>query len=236
MVFNGDPAEQDAVSDINWWCSTDDVTYPLADKVRNYVFGLARTSSKIMRADRTWKHVSSNATTIPIAVKNIVAGQDNYTLATKHVKILRCRIVGKDGVKKTITARDRKRISDDLLNATGEPQFCDKVGSSLILIPTPDYSATEGLEIEYQPDSAVDIPTVDSTDWEPGFNGDFHRLPNLYAAEDYCTLFAPDRVGMIRTKIKEMEDDLEDYFASRDIDDEASLEVERTSKAASLLV
>jgi hypothetical protein len=235
MVFNGDVNEIDAVHDIDFWCSTNSTTYPIEDKVRNYIFGLARASTKIMKADRTWKHVSNNATTIPIAVKTVVAGQDNYTLASKHVKILRVRIKGKDGKFKTLTGIDRKRLSDDVLNASGEPEYCDKVGASLILVPAPDYGSTDGLEIEYQPSSAEDVPTIDSTDWEPGFNSDFHRLPNLYASEDYCALFNRERLPLVREKILEMEADIEDYFENRDIDDEPYLDVERTSNGPSLL-
>jgi hypothetical protein len=235
MVFNGDANEIDLVHDIDFWCSTNATTYSIEDKVRNFIFGLARASTKIMKADRTWKHVSNNATTIPIAVKDLIAGQDNYTLSSKHVKILRVRIKAKDGTMKTIVGKDRKRLSDDVLNASGEPITCDKLGASLILKPTPDYSAVEGLEIEYQPSSAEDVPTVDSTDWEPGFNEDFHRLPGLYASEDYCALFNRDRLPLIREKILEMEADIEDYFENRDIDDEPYLDVERTSAGPSLM-
>lgn len=236
MIFNGDINNQDAVSDIDFWCSTNNVTYPIADKVRNYIFGLARASAKIMKMDRTWKHVSSNLnTTVPIAVKNLVAGQDTYTLATKHVKILRVRIVDKHGNKKTLKGVDRIRQSDDTLNATGEPEFNDKIGYSLILTPTPDYSVTEGIEIEYQPSADQDVPTVDSTDWQPGFNSDFHRLPNLYAAKDYCSLFNRERLPIVMDAIKELEDDMEAYFESREIDNEASFEIQKTSKGVSLL-
>lgn len=235
MIYNGDPNHIDLVSDIDFWCSTNATTYAIEDKTRNFILGLARASTKIMKADRTWKHVSNNATSIPIATKNLVAGQDNYTLASKHVKILRVRIKGKDGKMKTITGIDRKRLSDDVLNATGEPEYCDKIGASLILVPAPDYSAVDGIEIEYQPSSAEDLPTIDSTDWEPGFNADFHRLPALYASEDYCTLFNRDRLPMIREKIMELEADIEDYFENRDIDDEPYLDVERTSNGPSLL-
>ncbi|UOF78918.1 hypothetical protein [Caudoviricetes sp.] len=234
MVFNGDTNKQDAVSDINFWCSTNDVTYPIEDKVRNYIFGLARASAKIMQMDRTWKHVSSNSTSIPIAVKNLVAGQDNYTLATKHVKILRVRIVGKDGKKKTLVGKDRISQSDDILNATGEPEFNDKIGYSVILTPTPDYSVTEGLEIEYQPSADQDVPTVLSTDWQPGFNSDFHRLPNLYASKDYCALFNRDRLPIVMDAIKELEADMEAYFESREIDNQASFEIDKTSRGIGL--
>jgi len=236
MVFNGDINKQDAISDINFWCSSNNVTYTLEEKVRNYIFALGRVSAKIMKMDRTWKHVSSNITsTIPVAVKSLVAGQSEYTLATKHVKILRVRIKGKNGVMKTLTAMDRIKQSDDILNSTGEPEFNDKLGYTIILTPTPDYSAAGGIEIEYQPSSDQDLPTISSTVWEPGFNPDFHRLPNLYAAKDYCSLFNRDRLSIILDEIKSMEDDMDAYFESRDIDDQPFFDVQRTSRGASLL-
>lgn len=235
MVFNGEANDQDIVSDINFWCSTDDVTYPIADKTRNSNFALARISSRIMRLDRGWKHVSSNLSTIPVAVKDIVAGQDNYSLETKHLKILRVRIVGKDGVKKTLTPKNRSTSSDDVLNATGEPTEYSKIGFSIMPFPVPDYSVTGGLEIEYQPGAAVDLFLVSDTDKEPGFNPDFHRLVSLYASFDYCSLHARDRLNAINENIKILEDQMDAYFESRDVDDEFAFDVQRTSKGPSLL-
>jgi hypothetical protein len=235
MIYNGDANSQDLISDINFWCSTNNTTYPIEDKTRNFIFGLARASAKIMKADTSWKHVSSNAETIPIAVKDLVAGQDNYTLASKHVKILRVRVKGPDGVFRTLVGKDRKALTDDELNEEGTPEFNDKLGYSLILKPTPNYSSTGGLEIEYQPNSAEDVPTIDSTDWEVGFNSDFERLPGLYASEDYCTLFNPDRLPVIRAKIADLEADIEAYFASRDIDAEPEFGLKKTSRGVSLL-
>lgn len=234
MVFNGDTNDQDAVSDIDFWCSTNDNTYPLKSKVRNYYFGLAKTSARIMRMDRTWKHVSDNLTTIPIALKDVAIGQDNVSLETKHLKILRVRIIGKDGKLKTLIPADRNSMSNDLLNAdAGEPTHYDKLGSSILPVPVSDY-ATQ-MEIEYQPGAAVDFPTINSTDWEPGFSSDFHRLPNLYASEDYCAIHARDRLKAIREQILILETLMDDYFEDRDIDHEPSFDVARTSKGASLL-
>jgi hypothetical protein len=233
MIYNGDANGQDLISDINFWCSTNDTTYTIEDKTRNFIFGLARVSAKIMKSDTTWKHISSNATTIPIAVKSFIAGQDNVTLQSKHVKILRVRVTGSDGIKKTLEPIDRNQATDEILNATGEPTHYDKLGYSIMPYPVPDYAGT--MEIEYQPGSAEDVPTVDSTDWEVGFNTDFERLPGLYASEDYCTLFNPDRLPVIRAKIADLEADIEEYFASRDIDHEPQLDLQKTSKATSLL-
>lgn len=234
MVFNGDANKQDAVSDIDFWCSTNRNTYPLSALVRNYSFGLARTSSRIMRCDRRWKHVSANLTTIPIATQSFDASQDNIPLETKHLKILRFRMTDRNGVLQTIKPVDRNSVPNDELNGTGDVLGYDKIGYSIMPLPVPDYGGT--CEIEYQPGAAVDLPTVASTDWEPGFNSDFHRLPNLYTSEDYCAIHARDRLPAIREKILELETLMDEYFENRDIDDEPYFEVERTSRGPSLLL
>lgn len=234
MIFNGDSDNQDLVSDIDYWCSTDSVTYPIADKVRNYAFGLAKTSSLIMRSDRRWKHVSSNLTSIPIAEYAFTAGQDNIPLETKHLKILRFRMSDRNGVMRTIEATDRSVEGNDILNESGDVESYDKIGPTIIPLPTPDYGGTA--EIEYQPGAAVDLPTVNSTDWEVGFNQDFERLPGLYTSEDYCAIHNQERLPIIRAKIAEMEGALIDFYSNRDVDDEPAFKVKKIgSKGVSLL-
>lgn len=235
MVFNSDSDEQDIVSDIDFWASTDDSTYPIAEKTRNSNFALSRVTAKIMRFDRTWKHASSNLTTIPIAVTDLLSGIDNYSLASSHLKILRVRFQGSDGVMRTLKPIDRSKVSDDLLNSSaGEPEYYDKLGSSIMPMPVPNYAATDGVEIEYQP--GADYFSVTDTTKEPGFNPDFHRLVSLYAARDYCALHAKDRLNVIDTEIQRIEDDMKAYFESRDIDDEPSFAVKKTSQGANLIV
>lgn len=235
MVFNNNADGQDLVSDMDFICSTNENTYPLADKLRNFIFGLAKTSSRIMRTDRTWKHVSSNVTKIPIAVADIAPGQDNYSLETKHLKILRVRMRGSDGIMRTLKPLDRNSASDEILNGSGEPTHYDKVGFSIMPYPVPNYGSTEGLEIEYQPGAAVDLPTLTSDDWEVGFNQDFERLPGLYASRIYCAIHARDRLKAIDEEIMAIEADMDAFFEGRDIDDEPSFDVKKTSRGVTLL-
>lgn len=234
MQFNNHPQKQDICSDIDFWASTDATTYPIEDKTRNANFGLSRVTSKIMQFDRTWKHVSSNATTIPLATTDLVAGLDNYSFASTHLKILRVRIKGPDGKFFTLKAIDRRKVSDDLLNATGTPENYDKIGYSLMPLPIPNYSAAAGIEIEYQP--GADYFDVTDEEKEPGFNPDFHRLVSLYAARDYCSLHNPSRLAIIDTEIQRMEADLKQFFESRDIDDEPAFQAKKSSRAIGLLL
>lgn len=232
MQFKSDANDQDLVSDIDFWCSTNNVTYPIADKVRNFVFGLGKVSARIMRSDRRWKHVSSNLTTIPIATQAFTAGQDNITLDTKHLKILRVRMTDRNGILRTVNPIDRNSASNDDLNESGDVKGYDKIGFSIMPYPVPDYGGT--IEIEYQPGSAVDIPTVTSTDWEVGFNQDFERLPGLYASETYCAIHNRERLPAIREQIAVLEQAIDDFYENRDIDDEPSFEVQKNSSGPGL--
>lgn len=234
MVFNGDAQKQDLISDIDFWCSTNNNTYSIQAKVRNFVFGLAKTSALIMKSDRRWKHVSGNVTSIPIAVKTFTAGQDNISLETKHLKILRVRMTDRNGILRTIKPVDRNSVTDEMLNGSGDIEGYDKIGFSIMPLPVPDYGGS--VEIEYQPGAAIDLPTIDSTDWEVGFNQDFERLPGLYASHMYCSLHARDRLPAINDQILSLETDIMDYYENRDIDDEPSFDVERTSRGPSLLL
>lgn len=235
MQFNDEANNFDICSDIDYWASTDDITYPLEDKARNSNFALSRITAKIMRFDRTWKHVSSNSTTIPIAVTDLTSGVDNYTFASTHLKVLRVRIKDQNGEWITLTAKDRRKISDDMLNSTGQPEVYDKLGSSIMPFPVPNYSQTGGLEIEYQPGAADDFFSPDDTTKEPGFNADFHRLVSLYAARDYCAIHNAERLRVIDSEIKILENDIEQFFESRDVDDEPKIEIKKSSRGVSLL-
>lgn len=225
--------------DMDFWCSTDSTTYPIEEKMRNMNFGLSRVTSKIMRFDRNWKHVSDNEEGIPIATQDLVAGQDNYSLETKHAKILRLRIVGRDGKWKTLEPIDRSKITDDLLtDESGEGEFYDKLGYSVMPLPVPDYSVEDGIEIEYQPTGEQFLQTgldAEGNTVEPGFNPDYHRLVSLEASEDYCAVFNRDRLPAIREAKTELYADLEQYYESRDIDDEASFSIQNNSRATGLL-
>lgn len=217
MVYNGDVDKQDCVSEINFWCSTDDQVFTIQDKTRLFNLAIAKTTRKILQADSGWKYVSDNSSTIPFIRTDLLAGQDNYTLQSSHIKLIRIRIKDKQGNYFTVKSRDRKDIPDDALDGSGQPRYVDKVGSSLIFYPAPDYSAQAGIEVECQPSSTEDAFTVADTTKEPGFNPDFHRLPCLYVAGDYCALNNKDRLPLIETRIKEMEEDLRQYYNARDI-------------------
>lgn len=234
MIFNGDPNKQDIVSDADFWAGTDEYTFPLVDKVRSANFALDRVTAQIMRFDRRWKWDDSNRADLPVAVRSIVAGQDNYTLEIDHLKILRVRIKNKNGEWRTLQPKDRRTVSDELLSESGQPFAYDKLGRSIFPLPVPDYSAEDGLEIEFQ--RGADYFVLEDGDREPGFASQFHRLVSLYMAEDFLLMGdMAQRLTRVQQKIQIMEAELQQFYEQRDIDDEPRFNVKKSKTAIGLL-
>lgn len=214
MQFKDHPQQQDLCSDADYWASTNINTYTITMKVRNANFGLSEATRKITKADKSWKHISTNSDTIPIDVTDLVANVPDYSLSSKHVKISRVRIKNKQGVFVTLNTVTEEELTDEDLNTTGVPTKAVLVGGSVLLYPMPDYGQDEGVELTYQPWSN-DYFTVDDDVKEPGFNPDFHRLISLYMARDYCAIFNPKRLALIMDQINRMETDIENHFEER---------------------
>jgi hypothetical protein len=148
-----------------------------------------------------------------------------------HLKIRRLRVKDKNGEYKTLKPIDRRDADDDLLNATGEPEFYDKDGMSIVLLPLNDYSATDGMELEFQR-GAVYFLTTDTTK-QPGFATPYHRLVSLYPAQDWLLANATrqnpltHRINLVNAYIKELETDLEDHYLNRDTDEAPTLKFRR---------
>lgn len=229
MQFNGHPQKFDIVSECDDWAGTDSETYPIEAKTRSANLALDRIITLIMKSDATWKWGDANNTDLPIAVTDLIGGQDNYAFMDKHLKVVRVRIKGKDGKWVTLIARDRKALSDAILNASGNPKFTDKLENSIFLYPVPDYSMEGGLEIEYQRGS--NYFTTSDTIKEPGFASNLHRLVPLFMARDYLAKNElTSRLTVVNAEIKDILKDTEDQYSDRDIDHEDRIAVKKSNR------
>mgnify|MGYP001571696632 CR=1 FL=1 len=204
MIFNGETNELDLVHDVRYLCgllSDDTIRYPLKDITRNCNFAVDKVVSLIFRSDSRWQWDDINNTDLPIGTTNLVSGQVDYAIATTHLKIHKVRIKDSSGNWVSLTSVDRGELTDGQLTATaGDPKRYDKVGNSIYLYPTPNYSSSNGLEVQFQRGGSYFIYT--DTTKEPGFASQFHRLISLYAALDYCeTNQIIGKVNMIKAKI-----------------------------------
>jgi len=209
------------VSDIKFWCSipsTDTTTYPIEDLVLNANFALDRATNLILRSDARWKWDDTNRSDLSIGTQSIVSGQQDYSITVSHLKILKLRIKDSAGNWISISPTSRNELTDAQIVATGTPTQYEKIGNSVFLFPTPNYSSTDGLEIQFQ--RGASYFTISDTTKQPGFASDFHRLVSLYASLDYLTVNGMiQRATMVQNRITAMEQELLERYSQRSGDE-----------------
>lgn len=223
MEFNDTINEQGLYQDALYLTGANSTTFTIKDFTRFSNEAQNRAVSLIQENDRKWKWADSNNGTRDIGVTNIVSGQDNYTMEVYHLKIKEVRVLDKNGEWKTLTPKDRRLMTDTEKNASGNPVSYDVDGNSLMLYPTPDYSATAGLEIHYQ--GQPDKFNISDTTKKPGFCPLFHRLVSLYSSLDWLngnsTAQNPmtHKINNVEILIDKMEYSLIEHYRSRDEDE-----------------
>lgn len=227
MQFNNHSSSFDIVSDARYWCGADSVDYPTADLTRNANLAMDRIVALIMASDQKWEWDDANNTDLPLAVTDLVASQSDYSLAVTHLKVLRVRIKNSAGEWVSLDPVDRRDLTDSELTAdAGEVKKYDKIGNSIFLYPAPNYSSTDGFEVQFQ--RGASYFTTSDTTKTPGFASQFHRLVSLHAAKDFCALNGLDkRLNIILKEIATMESNLVDFYSERNRDEEQSFKTRR---------
>lgn len=185
---------------------------------------LERITVLIREAQGRWQWEDGNNTDFPIATAALVADQQDYALdGTSHFRIERVEVQDSAGNWTKLTPFDQVDIYDqaltDFLADTGLPQYYDKLGNSLFLYPTPDYSQAASLKLYFErgPSYFLSSDTIKT----PGFNPLFHRLIPMWASYDYD--HTRDGAKELREEIAVMESDLTEFYARRDRDEHTRL-------------
>lgn len=207
---------------------SDTDNFPFSKFIRSANFALDAILRKIQKIDGRWQYADSNDTTLGIAVTDLVAGQEEYSLDDAYLKVRRIRIKNEQGDYVTIPAKDRRDLTDSELDGSGMPEGYDKMGRSIMPFPVPAHSADEGVEITFQKGS--NYFTVADTDKEPGVDSVFHRYVSLYPAREYALKYAPKRLKAIDAQIKELDAEVVDHFNNRDTDEAPVLTLEETTE------
>jgi hypothetical protein len=189
--------------------------------------------SKILRADGRWEWDDDNYATLPVATTNVVADQADYNIASDDfLNLNRLEIKDSSGTWTflyPISYEDKKGVAmTEWAKTNGTPQYYDKVGNSVILYPTPNYSSTSGLKSYYQ--RVASYFTSDDTTKEPGFSPLFHRLLSIGAAIDYCVANGLNNKLAVLTNQKiTMENALIEYYSSRSKDEQPKIKLYKES-------
>lgn len=229
---------QGLVDDIDFLLGTNTSSYPIADKTRNINNRLDEVVSLIMRADGQWEFDDNNQTDLPVATTDIVNGQDNYEIAAgSFLDVIRVEMLQPNGRAIQLTPIDyqdrRGQAMTEIAHTNGIPQYYDKVGNSLILYPTSNYSYTAGLKVYFKR-NAVLFTTADTTE-EPGFNRQYHRLLSIGASIDYCIPNGLDKkMVTLMKQWDRMAAGMIEFYSARSKDQKVSLRPLRENYASGL--
>lgn len=196
---------------------------------------MERVNSLLLRADSRWQIDDTNQTDLPIAVTTITSGQKDYSLATAHISIDRVEIKDSAGNWTLLSPIDQHDIKNQALSAylptSGIPLEYDKLGSSIFLYPTPNYTLASALKIYFTRPPVAFV--AGDTTAVPGFNSLFHKLIPLWIAYDYSMANGLKNANQIMVEIVRMENEIEKFYGQRSRDERPGFTVSTNGSTGS---
>lgn len=211
----------DIRSKIYFLTSTNSTSFPDASLIIEVNNAYERTVALINAADGRWQFDDSNNIDLPIATTDLVANQQDYSLATSHLEITRAEILDSNGNWNRLQSFDQADVYNqsltDFMKTAGLPIFYDKLANSVFLYPKPNYSQAASLKLFFErgPNEFV---TGDTTK-QPGFNTLFHDLLPLWVAYNFAIANGKQNAAIIQAEITLREAALQEYYALRSHDD-----------------
>ena len=185
---------------------------------------LDRVVSLINESDSRWEFEDSNQSDLPIATTTITSGQQDYSLATSHLSINRVELKDSGGTWHLLRPIDRTLITNQPLTnylGSGLPREYDKIGNSVFLYPTPNFTQAASLKL-YFTRGPVEFSAGDTTA-VPGFNSLFHKLIPLWASYDFAIANGLKNANQIFAEIQRLEEELKRFYGSRSRDSKPRL-------------
>lgn len=217
------------LADARRWVGDSATGYSTANITASANRALERVTTLIRQSEGRWQWDDSNHTDFPFSTTTLTADQQDYTLDPTHYRIERVEVKDTQGTWTKLVPFDQKDIVGESLtdfqDGTGLPRLYDKVGHSILLYPTPDYTQAASLKVFYQ--RGPSYFAVDDTTKTPGFNPLFHRLVSMWAAYDFASIADASLAKNIRGEIALMEEDLKEEYSLRDRDEHIRLEARR---------
>jgi len=190
---------------------------------------LDHITTNILECDNRWQYDDTTYTDFPIATGNLVNNQKDYQLAVTHLKILGISVKDSTGNWQKLMQIDPQDYPlidrDELWKTASVPLYYDIMANSVFLYPAPataQMTLTAGLKIYYQRPPNY-FATTDTTK-VPGFPSLFHRLVALWASLFYCQANTiTDKASSLTSEIKYIEDQMDSYYSSRNVDSKTRL-------------
>jgi hypothetical protein len=201
-------------------------TTRLAQFTGDVNLALDKAMALIFQVGGRWQYDDSNHTSgYPIITTNINSGQRNYAFTNDEgsnliLEIQKVMVADSTGLFREMVPVDVQEGAPtnywDGLDTTGQPNTYDKLGNGIFLDPIPNYSRTNGLKIYINRESSYF--TVSDTTKKPGFAGIFHEYVALRPSYQYAYRNSLPNVTSLERELLKMEEDLMDYYKSRDKD------------------
>jgi len=213
-----------------WFLSSSNSTsFPLSTLTVEANNALDRLTSLIIQADGRWEFDDANNTDLPIAVTDLVSGQQDYSLLVSHLEITRMEIMDTNSTWHKLIPIDQADVYNqamtDFLNAPGLPIYYDKLANSIFLYPAPNYSQASSLKVYFQrgPNYFLGDNSSGDNSKVPGFNSIYHELIPLWIAYNFAVANGKQNAANLLDEIQRKEDALVTDYALRAKDDHIRL-------------
>lgn len=209
MQFSDTSGGQGIVQDTYFEASTNAIAYPIADLTRNANTALDTVVTLILGADSRWQFDSKNATDLPIGTTALILGQKDYTFDSEYlvIKSIECSDSQGNWTKLIpIDNYDEEVALSAFQTTNGVPKYYDKMGESILLYPSPNYSIAPtdgtpgGLRAYFQ--RKIDYFDVSDTTKEPGFAKHLHKYISLYCAWVFCEAKDIPRATRLKSRLE----------------------------------
>lgn len=222
MQFNPTNKAISLIADIDFLLFGDGETfntsYSMADRTRNINISWDEAIAELYKADPNHKWDDSSNADLPFATLDLTGGQDHYTLLDSALVIHRVRMKDENGEMRTLTPSLRSELSDSELLATGSPTKYYKVGGVVFPVPVPTYSASDGVELEFQ--RGANYFLVTDTTKEAGFNPQFHQFLSIGASIRYAIANGMDeKLNFLNTEKEKIRTAMREHYERRSPDE-----------------
>jgi hypothetical protein len=220
MKFNDTTTKLGICQEVDDICGSNLISYPIESKTRRANMALSDFVGVALGSDTRWQFDDTNMTDLPIGLTNIVSGQNDYSLSTSMLKILKVEFLNSELEWEQLIPID---INDtpiplDELMADGIPKYYDKFANSAVLYPKPNFDRDASLRVWFQRDASY-FTSTDTTK-QPGIPSIFHKYIALKVAEPYARDKRLENYVSIRNEITKIEtEDIPEFYAKRNKDD-----------------
>jgi hypothetical protein len=211
----------DLIADVDFLVDTDSVIYPIIDKTRNFNLALDEVTGVIIGCDGTWQWDDSNYTDLPIGMTGLVVNQQDYSFADEHLAIEALEIKDATGAWKRLKPINlypeynealRGSITS-FMSTAGTPEYYDKVGDSIFLYPTPNYTQVNSLKAFFQRKAQPFV--VSNTTKQAGFANHLHRYLSICVAYDWAVAKQHSKMNFLLNEKERYKKMIMDFYTKR---------------------